>query len=167
MQCHGSNVGAMGSLRSGNGNESGGVPFMLCSSDGINADPLTARDGPGNYSKAGNNPRSHHDHIVRTNNTTANGHGVATEAAHTLGADCASSQAANGVRRLTPRECERLQGLPDDWTRVPYRNKPANSCPDGPRYRAIGNGWALPVARWVFERVEMVDRIRREEGSKP
>lgn len=39
------------------------------------------------------------------------------------------------VRRLTPRECERLQGFPDDWTKIPYRGKPADECPDGPRYK--------------------------------
>lgn len=58
------------------------------------------------------------------------------------------------VRRLTPRECERLQGFPDDWTRIPYRGKPAEECPDGPRYRAIGNSMAVPVMRWIFERIE-------------
>ena len=58
------------------------------------------------------------------------------------------------VRRLTPRECERLQGFPDDWTRIPYRGKPADECPDGPRYRAIGNSMAVPVMRWIFERIE-------------
>ena len=54
------------------------------------------------------------------------------------------------VRRLTPRECERLQGLPDDWTLVPYRGKPAA---DAPRYKAIGNGMAVPVLRWIGQRI--------------
>lgn len=58
------------------------------------------------------------------------------------------------VGRLTPRECERLQGFPDDWTRIPYRGKPAEECPDGPRYKAIGNSMAVPVMRWIFERIE-------------
>lgn len=57
------------------------------------------------------------------------------------------------VRKLTPRECERLQGFPDDWTRVPYRGKPAEECPDAPRYKAIGNSWAVPCARWIGERI--------------
>lgn len=57
------------------------------------------------------------------------------------------------VRRLTPRECERLQGMPDDWTLVSYRGKPADECPDGPRYKAIGNSMAVPVMRWIGERV--------------
>jgi len=58
---------------------------------------------------------------------------------------------ADAIRRLTPRECERLQGFPDDHTLVPYRGKPAA---DRPRYRAIGNSWAVPVARWIGERIE-------------
>lgn len=64
------------------------------------------------------------------------------------------------VRRLTPVECERLQGFPDDFTRIPYRNKPAAQCPDGPRYKAIGNSWAVNVAEWVGERINTVDQWR-------
>jgi DNA (cytosine-5)-methyltransferase 1 len=58
-----------------------------------------------------------------------------------------------GVRRLTPRECERLQGFPDDWTLVSHRGKPAA---DGPRYKAIGNSMAVPVMRWIGKRIELV-----------
>ena len=61
------------------------------------------------------------------------------------------------VRRLTPVECERLQGFPDDFTRIPYRGKPAENCPDGPRYKALGNSWAVNVAEWVGERIAEVD----------
>ena len=50
------------------------------------------------------------------------------------------------VRRLTPRECERLQGFPDDYTLVPFRGKPAA---DGNRYKALGNSMAVPVMRWL------------------
>lgn len=63
------------------------------------------------------------------------------------------------VRRLTPRECERLQGFPDDYTLIPWRKKPAEDCPDGPRYRALGNSMAVPVMRWIGERIAMVDAI--------
>lgn len=52
-------------------------------------------------------------------------------------------------------ERERLQGFPDDWTKVPYRGKPAEECPDGPRYKAIGNSFAVPVVRWIGERIAM------------
>lgn len=61
------------------------------------------------------------------------------------------------VRRLTPRECERLQGFPDDWTKIPYRGKTAEECPDGPRYKACGNSMAVPVMRWIGERIQMVE----------
>ena len=61
------------------------------------------------------------------------------------------------VRRLTPRECERLQGFPSDWTKIPYRGKPADECPDGPRYKAIGNSMAVPVMRWIGERIAMAE----------
>lgn len=57
------------------------------------------------------------------------------------------------VRKLTPVECERLQGFPDNWTRIPYRNKPIDQCPDSPRYKAIGNSMAVPVMRWIGGRV--------------
>lgn len=63
------------------------------------------------------------------------------------------------VRRLTPRECERLQGMPDDHTRIAWRGKPAEECPDGPRYKAIGNSMAVPVMRWIGERIQLVDSL--------
>jgi site-specific DNA-cytosine methylase len=57
------------------------------------------------------------------------------------------------VRRLTPRECERLQGFPDDWTMIPYRGKPPEQCPDGPRYKALGNSMACNCMSWIGERI--------------
>ena len=63
------------------------------------------------------------------------------------------------IRRLTPKECERLQGFPDDWTRIPYRNKPADQCPDGPRYKACGNSMAVPVMRWIGERINLIESM--------
>jgi DNA (cytosine-5)-methyltransferase 1 len=63
------------------------------------------------------------------------------------------------IRRLTPKECERLQGFPDDWTKIPYRNKPADQCPDGPRYKACGNSMAVPVMRWIGERINLIESM--------
>lgn len=63
------------------------------------------------------------------------------------------------IRRLTPKECERLQGFPDNWTKIPYRNKPAKQCPDGPRYKACGNSMAVPVMRWIGKRIQLIDTI--------
>lgn len=57
------------------------------------------------------------------------------------------------VRRLTPVECERLQGFPDGWTRIPYRGKPAEQCPDSPRYKALGNSWATNCAEYILRRI--------------
>jgi DNA (cytosine-5)-methyltransferase 1 len=58
------------------------------------------------------------------------------------------------VRRLTPVECERLQGFPDNYSQIPWRNKPAEDCPDGPRYKALGNSWAVPNVRWIGKRIQ-------------
>lgn len=66
-----------------------------------------------------------------------------------------------GVRRLTPRECERLQGFPDDYTLVPFRGKPAA---DGPRYKALGNSMAVPVMHWIGTRVEAMEQTMRGAG---
>lgn len=60
------------------------------------------------------------------------------------------------VRRLTPVECERLQGFPDNWTAITYRGKPAA---DGPRYRALGNSMAVPVIRWLGERIALCQEV--------
>jgi len=62
------------------------------------------------------------------------------------------------VRRLTPRECERLQGFPGDYTLIPYRGKAADDCPDGPRYKALGNSMAVPCMRWIGERIAAANR---------
>ena len=64
-----------------------------------------------------------------------------------------SAQIGPSVRRLIPRECERLQGMPDDYTLIPWRGKPASECPDGPRYKAIGNSKAVTVVRWIGRRI--------------
>ena len=69
-----------------------------------------------------------------------------------------SCRSGGAVRRLTPTECERLQGFPDGWTRIPYRGRPAEECPDGPRYKAIGNSMAVPVMRWIGERIGKAER---------
>jgi DNA (cytosine-5)-methyltransferase 1 len=97
---------------------------------------------------------------TKLHNTTSNGAGKCYEE-YTAGIDANSPAPAllhpMAVRRLTPRECERLQGFPDDYTLVEYRKKPAA---DGPRYRALGNSMAVPVMRWIGERIAMVDRIK-------
>ncbi|WP_047761988.1 DNA cytosine methyltransferase, partial [Neisseria arctica] len=60
----------------------------------------------------------------------------------------------NRVRRLTAVECERVQRFPDDHTRIPWRGKTAEDCPDGLRYKAIGNSMVVPVMRWISRRIQ-------------
>ena len=104
-------------------------------------------------------------------------HAVAQEVAfsHTQGFDIQASEVkfptlraeGNGqsvaqelaVRRLTPIECERLQGFPDNWTRIPWKGKKPENCPDGPRFKCMGNSMAVPVMRWIGEGIELVNRI--------
>ena len=87
---------------------------------------------------------------------------------HTISGDCAGTISTTGgpplsgpgvlhamqVRRLTPRECERLQGFPDDWTDIRPGGKPT---PDGPRYKALGNSMAVPCMHWIGKRIQMVE----------
>ncbi|RMU01522.1 hypothetical protein ALP37_200132 [Pseudomonas amygdali pv. sesami] len=93
---------------------------------------------------------------LRTNPCSGpDGVGVQADHAYTLEAraEVQAIQSESSVRRLTPRECERLQGFPDDYTLIPWRSKPAGECPDGPRYKAIGNSKAVPVVRWIGMRI--------------
>jgi len=105
-------------------------------------------------------------YTCKTTNTKSKGLGISSDGiAYTL--DTAGVQAVSihstqnldvqvdaSVRRLTPRECERLQGFPDGYTRIPYRNKPPDKCPDGPRYKALGNSMAVPVMRWIGKQIQ-------------
>lgn len=68
----------------------------------------------------------------------------------------------NVVRRLTPTECERLQGFPDQWTDVPYRGK--EHAPDSPRYKALGNSMAVPVMAWIGRRIQQTEEGCHEHG---
>ena len=71
------------------------------------------------------------------------------------------------VRRLTPLECERLQGFPDDYSKIPWKGKPAEECPDSHRYKALGNSMAVPVMRWLGERIDMMHSADLSNRSKP
>jgi DNA (cytosine-5)-methyltransferase 1 len=84
--------------------------------------------------------------IVNTLNTNSNASGRNT----------AMVSSASAVRRLTPRECERLQGFPDDYTLVPHRGR---MMADGPRYKCLGNSMAVPVIRWIGERIDAVEAL--------
>jgi len=171
-QCHGSNVGPMGELRQGNGGLTGGVPFVAhaLSSEGADA----SEDGTGRGTPM----------VVATLNSGGNDGGFRTEpgehlvaygwnksAAQTMsvGEECPplnaspTSNPAVGVRRLTPLECERLQGFPDGWTCLcldneayqfdPDRAASVCKCPDSPRYRALGNAVTVNVIEWIGVRM--------------
>jgi site-specific DNA-cytosine methylase len=66
-------------------------------------------------------------------------------------------QVPMAVRRLTPVECERLQGFPDNWSRISWKGKPETECPDGPRYKACGNSMAVPVMAFIGRQIAAVD----------
>ena len=125
-QCHGTNVGPMGTLRRGNGHVTGGAPFI--------ADLVQATSGENRSTFAPGSPCS----------------SLATSSRPVV---------FPAVRRLTPTEWERLQGLPEGYTAIPYRGRLVAA--DSPRYKAIGNGMAVPVVRWLGERIELVERVLR------
>lgn len=117
-QCHGSNVGPMGTCRSGRGDVTSGVPFVAT--------------------------------FDERNVTSKENRSVPTpDLCHTIHSD-SPRLIGYGVRRLTPRECERLQGFPDDWTKFGHDGKEIS---DSARYRALGNAVAVPVVEWIGKRI--------------
>lgn len=125
-QCHGSNVGPMGVLRAGNGNEAGGVPFIINEKGRPEGRTLEYRD----------------DGTVNALLTPSGG-----RAGIGVGAIAGPR---SGVRRLTPVECERLQGFPDDYTRY---TADGTEFADGPRYRMLGNAVCVNVSQWIGRRI--------------
>ncbi len=123
-------------------------------------------------------PISNNDGTTHCLGTGSKGGQATVAVAHTLrgeGFDASEDGTGRGtplvpvgpmaVRRLTPRECERLQGFPDDYTRIPWRKKPAEACPDGPRYKALGNSWAVPNVRWIGARIALALAILEAANS--
>jgi DNA (cytosine-5)-methyltransferase 1 len=126
-------------------------------------DPISSDDGSTHAMGCGSKGGCCTQAVAFSHSAAANSHGVAYVEEGTpplrgggAGNSMPAVAQAMAVRRLTPRECERLQGFPDDYTLVEYRKKPAA---DGPRYRALGNSMAVPVMRWIGERIAMVDRM--------
>ena len=99
-----------------------------------------------------------HAVAVQTSQFNRNGKQWREGSAFTLNANDHPPAASFGstVRRLTPTECERLQGFPDGHTAVPHRGKPMA---DGPRYRLLGNSMAVNVMRWIGERIALFERV--------
>jgi len=87
-----------------------------------------------------------------------NGVGAQEEVAYTQNCTGVMGVSQNEtVRRLLPVECERLMGFPDNWTRIPWRGKAGDDCPDSPRYKACGNSMCVNVMRWIGMRIELVE----------
>ncbi len=160
-QCHGGSVGPMGVVRAGNGNESGGVPFIPVAFDTTQVTSPQNRSNPQPGDPCHTlNSKGHPPSVFQTR-IARNGRGQPSEIAPALSSeghgDSHPCVISRGVRRLTPREAERLQGFPDDYTAIKYKGKPAA---DGPRYCAIGNSMAVPVMKWIGERIKLVDAIK-------
>jgi DNA (cytosine-5)-methyltransferase 1 len=102
--------------------------------------------------------------FIPGNSAAARSMGETEECCVTIKGDGGGSkphvQYAMTVRRLTPRECERLQGFPDDYTLIPWRKKQAEDCPDGPRYKALGNSMAVNCMSWIGERIAALENKR-------
>lgn len=79
--------------------------------------------------------------------------------ASSAGSNLAAVCTASAVRRLTPVECERLQGFPDRFTAIPWRKKGPEDCPDGPRYKALGNSMAVPVMAYIGLRIQLIEDL--------
>lgn len=67
---------------------------------------------------------------------------------------------------MTVEECEFLQGFPRNYTLIPWRKKPASECPDGPRYKALGNSMAVPVMRWIGERIDVAELMGQDKDTR-
>jgi len=128
----------------GKGAPSGREPSRInCQPDGI-AGTVSVKWVKGSGGPAGD---EHYNMVVQPLVTDARGLGDG------LVAPTLQPTLTMAVRRLLPVECERLQGFPDDHTNIPWRGKPA---PDGPRYKSMGNSMAVPVMRWIGERLDRV-----------
>ena len=119
-----------------------GPPYSRTGNERVEAEALAISFPPGNLvRKAGPNPSTETFPTLSKDSGDQNPH-VATPMA---------------VRRLTPNECYRLQGFPDNWGRIPWKGKPAEQCPDGPQYKACGNSMAVPVMAWIGNRIAEVE----------
>jgi DNA (cytosine-5)-methyltransferase 1 len=203
-QCQGSNAGPMGTLRAGNGNSSGGVPFVplagevlgfSCKDYGadVTSDVSPTMRSMGHHNSHANgggqlaiafaqnqrnelremsaagalsaDPGVKQQSYVITGTDKTNRVAFETDVSGAVRTRAPGQQENSSttvaaqdhmVRRLTPTECERLQGFPDGYTDVIYRGKKAA---DGPRYKAIGNSMAVNVMRWIGLRIQQVDAI--------
>ncbi|PZN07583.1 MAG: cytosine methyltransferase [Bacillota bacterium] len=160
FQCHGSNVGPAGALRQGRGTVSDGVPFVAATlNSGGNSGGFRFEPGEHLVPHLIDTTGHQGDRVVPSS-------GVWTTLPHS-GANNGGGAGAlllheMAVRRLTPRECERLQGFPDDWTAYGSDGKPIA---DSSRYRMLGNAVAVPVVEWIARRLMAVDAMLRGKAG--
>ncbi|WP_331327250.1 DNA cytosine methyltransferase [Methylobacterium fujisawaense] len=171
FQQGGSNIGTTGpvsnTLTKGNGNESGGVPCIAFDTTQITSRENRNNPQPGDPCHplaAGMHPPA----IAFSGKDDLRD--VSHELSPTLrcggkegGANWMALNQGWSVRRLTPTECERLQGFPDSHTAVPWRG---GTLPDGPRYKALGNSMAVNCMRWIGRRIEVVERLYQPEDPE-
>ena len=167
FQCQGTNVGAVDvpMLRSGNGHITGGGQAIAfhATQDPISHDgraPCLSGGNKGGCASVAVATFPIQECQVSRANTRGTGTGLGEDGAPMYTLQAAQPHGvAHGmkVRRLTERECERLQGFPDDWTAIPWKGKPASECPSGHRYKALGNSMAVNVMRWLGQRIALVD----------
>ncbi len=108
-------------------------------------------------SKSDQNP-----HVCAPTLTASNDPSRSPQSSEITNQVAAVQQVTMAVRRLTPVECERLQGFPDNWSRIPWKGKPEEECPDGPRYKACGNSMAVPVMHFIGSRIQLVSDVLKE-----
>ena len=112
--------------------------------------PSGSNDNAGHYTKTLTS-------VIAPTLTAANNPSRSPQSSEVTNQVNAVYQSSMAVRRLTPVECERLQGFPDNYTNIPWRKK--NESPDGPRYKALGNSMAVPVMHWIGKRIQMVEDL--------
>ncbi len=152
IQCHGSNVGPMGTLRRGSGNHTSGVPIVVnaLTSSGGGVDDSDAQAGHLIvFGCKDSDPKTTDDGVAPTLRSMRGDHANG-------GGQVAVVTPEHVVRRLTPVECERLQGWADGTTAIKIKNGVAVEQADAPRYKQIGNGVVRPVARYVARRLMRV-----------
>jgi len=151
-----------GALSTGGGKPGQGVPMIafpanLSGTQCASTEELAPSMGASNPTAVAAPVHAIQAGALRTNPLSGpDGVGVQADHAYTLEAraEVQAVQSAMQVRRLTPTEAEKLQGFEPGYTAIPWRGKPADQCPDGPRYKSLGNSWAVPCARWIGKRIQ-------------
>lgn len=111
-----------------------------------------------------NRPSRPSNIICRKPENGGNGNGFSEELAYTQNTTGTMGVSVNTfVRRLLPVECERLMGFPSNWTRIVWKGKSEEECPDSHRYKACGNSMCVNVMRWIGMRIEQVERKMKND----